>query len=408
MGKAKTWGIAALIAASLIAGGVALRLWVFSDEQTGAAADSGPVPVEVAAVEQGPIERRREFTGTLEAAAEFTVAPKVGGRVEQIKVDLGDLVTRGQVVAVLDDEELRQAEAEARADLVVARARASAAEKVAALARRSYARVEGLRGRDISSEQELDTARATKVEAEAALEVAEAEVVRARAVSKAAQIRRGYTEVTVQWSEAEGGEAEGRERDARRLVAARFADEGGLLAANAPLLRIVDLDPVIVVVFVTEVDYAELTPGMPVTLRADAFPGESFAGEISRIAPVFREQSRQARVEMRVPNGDGRLKPGMFVRARAVLERVPEATIVPASALVDRNGEVVIFVLDEAGETVALRAVEVGVRERERVAVTALDGAPITGRVVTLGQQQLVDGSAVVVPERRMSEGDPS
>ncbi|PRQ08197.1 efflux RND transporter periplasmic adaptor subunit [Enhygromyxa salina] len=401
--KAKTWGIAALVAASLIAGGVALRVWVFPDEQIGAAADSGPVPVEAAAVEQGPIERRREFTGTLEAAAEFTVAPKVGGRIEQINVDLGDLVTRGQVVAVLDDEELRQAEAEARADLVVARARASAAEKVAALARRTFGRIEGLRGRDISSEQELDTARAAKVEAEAALEVAEAEVVRAQAVFKAAQIRRGYTEVTVQWSEAEG-----READERRLVAARFADEGGLLAANAPLLTIVDLDPVIVVVFVTEVDYAELAPGIPVTLRADAYPGETFAGEISRIAPVFREQTRQARVEMRVPNSDGRLKPGMFVRAGAVLERVPQATIVPASALVERNDEVVIFVLGEAGETVALRAVEVGVREGERVAVKAIDGAPITGRVITLGQQQLVDGSAVVVPERRMSEGGPS
>lgn len=398
MGSAKTWAVAVGLAGALIAGGVALRTWVFTDTAPGSANSGGPVPVEVATIERGEIERRREFTGTLEASAQFVVAPKASGRIERIEVDLGDAVTRGQVVAILDDEELVQAEAEARAELAVARAEASAATKLADLARRNFDRVEGLRGRDIASEQDFDTARFDKAAAEAEAEVAQARVARAKAAHKAAQIRRAYTEVRADWSAG----------DEQRVVAARFADEGELLAANAALLSIVDLDPITVVVFVTEADYAELAPAMAVELRTDAFPAEVFAGEISRIAPVFREQTRQARVEMSVQNADGRLKPGMFVRARAVLDRQAEAVIVPASAIVERDGQRVVFVVDEAGAAVTMRAVEVGIREGDRVAVVAQDGAALRGQVVSLGQQQLVDGAEIVIPERQANKGEAS
>jgi RND family efflux transporter MFP subunit len=238
-------------------------------------------------------------------------------------------------------------------------------------------------------------ARSEKSEAEAELEVARAEVLRAQAAHRAAEIRSGYAQVIADWTEG----------DDQRVVAARFADEGSTLAANAPLLTIVDLDPVVVVVHVTESDYAELAPGIAVTLRTDAFPGESFPGQISRVAPVFRAESRQARVEMTVPNTDGRLKPGMFVRVRAVLDRAEQATIVPASALVERDGETVVFMLAGDGEAVERRAVEVGIREGERVAVTGKDGRAISGRVVVLGQQQLVDGSPIVIPEFGGSSG---
>jgi RND family efflux transporter MFP subunit len=384
----RTITIAALLTTALIVGGVALRVWVFADEQPGSAADGGPVPVEVAAVEHGPIERRREFAGSLEASAEFIVAPKVAGRVERVMVDLADTVTRGQVVAELDDEELLQAEAQTRANLAVARAQAVAAEKGVEIARRNFDRVEGLRERDIAPEQELDVVRSGKAEADAALEVAQAEVLRAQAAHRAAEIRSGYARITADWTEG----------DDQRVVAARFADEGSTLAANAPLLTIVDLDPVVVVVHVTEADYAELTKGIAVKVQTDAFPGESFPGEISRVAPVFRAESRQARVEMTVPNADGRLKPGMFVRVRAVLDRVEQATIVPAAALVERGGELFVFTLAAGGSTVELRAVEVGIREGERVAVTGKDGRPLDGRVVVLGQQQLVDGAEIVIP----------
>ncbi len=95
-------------------------------------------------------------------------------------------------------------------------------------------------------------------------------------------------------------------------------------AANTPLLKIVKLNPITAVIFITEKEYAGLQTGQQVSLVTDAYPDRVFAGVIERIAPVFREATRQARIEVQVDNSDLQLKPGMFVRATVVLDRVDE------------------------------------------------------------------------------------
>lgn len=351
---------------------------------TAVAGTSAPIPVEAVEIRQAPMERRRDFTGTLEAAATFDVAAKVGGRIERITVDLADIVTKGQVVAELDDEEYDQAVAQARADVAVAGAEKTAADNALEIAQRAFQRVEGLHSRAIASEQELDAVRAEKLEAEAAVAVASSRASRARAALEAATIREEYTRVVADWS----GD------DQARIVAARYADEGETVAANTPIVSIVDIDPVIVVVHVTEKDYAELRPDQPVELETDAFPGTTFEGRVSRIAPVFRVESRQARIEVSVDNADGRLKPGMFVRVHAVLERVQDAKAVPRDALAERDGQTVVFVVDDAGTRVTQRVVEPGIESGGWVQVT---GEGLDGRVVTLGQQKLKDGTEVTL-----------
>ncbi|MEX1363287.1 MAG: efflux RND transporter periplasmic adaptor subunit [Nannocystaceae bacterium] len=338
------------------------------------------------------------LSGTLEASSSFVVAPKVGGRIERITVDLGDPVQRGQVVAELDDAELLQAQAQVRAELTVAQARQTAASKALEIAERNFSRVRGLSERGVASDQELDQLRAAKLEAEADLAVARAEVTRARAVLRAADVRRSYTEVVAEWPR--GAET----HDRSRVVAARYADEGSTVGANEPLLSIVDLHEVVVVVFATERDYAALAPGQPVELSTDAYPGETFEGRVERIAPVFSELSRQARVELRADNPDGRLRPGMFVRASTVLAEVLDATLVPADALVERDGVTVVFVVSADGRTVTQREVEVGIRDGSMVAV---QGEGIDGRVVTLGQQALTDGAPIVIPAAEIGPEAP-
>jgi RND family efflux transporter MFP subunit len=170
-------------------------------------------------------------------------------------------------------------------------------------------------------------------------------------------------------------------------------DEGQTVAANAPLLMIVELHPIVGVVFVTERDYAQLKPGQHVSLTTDAYPDEQFTGRIDRIAPVFRKSTRQARIEMIIENPQHRLKPGMFIRAAVVLTRVPEATIVPEQALTIRDDKSGVFVVSEDGRSVAWREVKVGIREGGRVQVI---GEGLSGRVVTLGQQLVNDGSAIL------------
>ena len=346
--------------------------------------DLQPVPVEVAEIKQGPIALLRTFSGELEALAEFVVAPKVSGRVVRVIVNIADTVNRGQVVAELDDDEYVQAVAQARADLLVARANLSEAGSALENANREFKRTESLLKRGIASGSEFDTSRQDQLAKQAQLSVAAAQVTKAESSLETANIRLGYTKVTAGWT---GG-------DEHRVVAERYVDEGQTVAANTPLLLIVELNPIVGVVFVTERDYARLKPGQQVSLSTDAYPGEQFTGRIDRIAPVFRKSTRQARIEMTVDNPHHRLKPGMFITAAVVLDRASDATIVPEQALTIRDDKNGVFIVSNDGRSVAWREVNTGIREGDRVQV---DGEGLTGRVVTLGQQMLTDGTPITI-----------
>ena len=345
---------------------------------------SRPVPVEVARIKRGPISLQRTFSGELESLAKFVVAPKVSGRVEHVAVDIADTVMRGQIVAALDDDEYLQAVAQARADLAVARATLTEARSALEIASREFKRTESLLRRKIVSDSDFDAARQDLLVAQAQLKVAEAQAVKAESALETANIRLGYTKVTAGWT---GG-------DDDRIVAERYVDGGQTVAANTPLLLIVELDPIVGIVFVTERDYAHLKPGQAVSLTTDAYPNEQYTGHIVRIAPVFRKSTRQARIEMTIDNPSHRLKPGMFIRATVVLARVPEATIVPEQALTVRDDRSGVFILSEDGRAAIWREVTVGIRDGNRVQV---EGEGLSGRVVTLGQQLVNDGSPVTI-----------
>ncbi len=347
-----------------------------------------PAPVEVADVVRGPIVDRRTFSGSLESPAEFVVSPKVGGRIEEVTVELADPVKRGQVVARLDDDEHRQAVAQSEAELAVTAANLAEATSGLEIAARELERMNTLFKRGVASEANLDTSRAEHLAKQAAVQVARAHVTRAEAALEAAKIRLGYTTVTAGWPNG----------DEQRVVAARFVDEGDTVAANTPLLSIVELNPINAVLHITEKDYAYMTPGQEVTLTTDAYPGETFAGKLVRIAPSFQQSSRQARVELTVDNRDLRLRPGMFVRAAVAMRRLDDAVIVPETALTGRGDRPGVFVVSDDGHTVAWREVTAGIREGDRVQVV---GDGVSGRVVTLGQHMLDDGAPIAIPAPR-------
>ncbi len=194
-----------------------------------------PVPVEVAQIQRGPIVSQRTFSGELESRAEFVVAPKVSGRVERVIVNIADTVKRGQVVAELDNDEYVQAVAQAQADLEVARANLSKASSDLEIANREFKRTESLLKRGIASDSEFDAARQDQLAKQAQLKVAAAQVTKAESSLETANIRLGYTKVTAGWT---GG-------DEDRVVAERYVDEGQTVAANAPLLLIVELNPIV-------------------------------------------------------------------------------------------------------------------------------------------------------------------
>jgi RND family efflux transporter MFP subunit len=333
------------------------------------------------------MELRRTFSGSLASNAEFMVAPKVSGRVEHLAVDIGDPVLRKQEVARLDNDEYVQAVAQAEADLAVAGADLTGAENARDIAKRELDRMETLKNRGVSSASQVDAARAGWLAAKAHVETAQARVLKARAQLETARIRLGYTTVFADWT---GGSD-------TRFMAEKFVSEGDTVSANAPLVSIVELDPLLAVLFVTEKEYGRLRIGQRADLSTDAFPDRSFQGHLARIAPVFKTQTRQARVEVRVPNPALDLKPGMFVRVTVVLEQVADTLMVPETALVTRNRETGIFVVTPDHEKVIWHPVVTGIRQNKRVQILE---DHLTGLVVILGHQLLDHGSRIRIVQQ--------
>lgn len=381
-------GFAALtVVIAIVAGG---WWWSRTADDAGerdARGEGGRVAVEAAAVETGAVVDVREFTGTLEAGDAFTVAPKIAGRVEAIHVDIGDRVERGRIVVEMDDDEATQAVAEAQAELAVARAELQQAEADARLAERELERTRSLAERQLASQSELDTARARAEAQRAAVAVATARVTQREAALERARVQLGYTEVRADWR---GG-------DSVRVVGERMVSAGDTVAANTPLLSILGIDPITAAGTAAERDYAVLREGQRVTVRADALPGREFGGRITRIAPRFAEDSRQARFEVTLPNGDRALKPGMFVSIRVAVATADGATLVPSEAIVRRSeGPGVYRLNDEDPPRVEFLPVTIGLEGEDRVQILQ---PALSGRVVTLGQQMLEDGAPVIVSE---------
>ena len=359
-----------------------------------AAERGGPqaAPVEVAEVVVGEIQERRLFGGTLESPARVTVSAQAGGRVTVVAADLGDEVERGQVVVQLDDAvpaaEARAAEAELR----VAQANLNEANSALEIATRSLDRARTLQGRGVVSDADYDSATSTELAARTRVDVASAEVGRAEAALESAKVQLGYSEVRADWPEEDSG---------IRVIAERLVEPGDTVSADSPVMTIVQLDPLRAVINVTERDYASLEAGQTVSLVTDAFPGETFEASVARVSPVFDEASRQARVELTVPNDERKLKPGLFVRATATLATAADAILVPQAALTQRGGRSAIFALRErdGGLVADLLDVETGISDGGMVQLLNVDGLNAGDRVVVLGQQLLDDGSAASVPE---------
>ncbi len=356
---------------------------------------SAAVAVEIAQPQHGQIRDVRRFTGTLRARSQVDIAPRISGRIARLMIDIGDIVERGDLIARLDDDELIQDVEQARADLLVAQATLEERVSAAGIAERDYDRTVRLREQRIASESELDAARSRFESERAVVRVAEADVARREAALRSAEVRLSYATISAVWDTSGLGGVSGSA--SQRVVGERYVDEGATIAANERIVSLLDIDRVIAVVYVTERDYAFLRTGLEAVIASQHnSAGRQHQGRIVRMAPAFAEGSRQARVEIEVPNEDHQLKPGMFVTVHLELGRDDNALTVPRQALLQRDGVQGVFVVDYETMKAVFTPIEIGIRDRDRVQVV---DPPLDGPVVVLGQHLLSDGMQVSIAD---------
>src|SRR5690606_24472348 len=120
---------------------------------------------------------------------------------------------------------------------------------------------------------------------------------------------------------------------------------------NAPIVSVVDISRVRLVANLVERDMRRVPVGTPARVEVDAFPGETFTGRVSRVAPVFDPATRTAEIEVEVPNPGFRLKPGMYARVQLTVDTRESALVVPRAALVTVDGKNGVFIGVSSSET---------------------------------------------------------
>ncbi len=368
---------------------------VFAADQVGPGRRGpGAVAVDIQSVTWGVIRDVGVFSGSLEPKSQFVVAPRVSGWLKDVLVHVGDSVRQNQVVAVLDDQEFAQQVEQAKAELQVAQANAESSASGLAVAQREYERSQALREKRIASVSELDESEATYHARQAQLKVSQAQVSQREVALKAAQLRLSYTQVRAFW-----------EGDATpRVVGERFIDEGALLQVNQPIVSVLENDSLVASIHVIERDYPKVRINQQAMIATDAYPDRQFTGTIVRIAPLLQESSRQARVELEVPNAEQLLKPGMFVRATVEFARHTDAQLVPLAALVRRMDTHGVFVADLTTDKARFVPVTQGITHGQTVEILE---PKLPGPVITMGNHLLEDGSSIIPPAETRAKAQP-
>jgi RND family efflux transporter MFP subunit len=354
-----------------------------------------PMPVEFAMAKRASMAERVSVVGNLIGAATVQAVPKVNGRLESVDVKLGDPVRRGQTIAKVEDREIQEQVRQAEASFEVSRATIRQREADLKLAQTNLDRNRSLLERQLLPRQTFDDTDARYQAALAQVDLAKAQFEQAKARLEELKINLANTIIS---SPVDG------------FVAKRFLDPGATVSPNVPVASLVDIRTVRMVANLVEKDLKRVTVGTHADVDVDAFPGETFSGRVSRVAPVFDPATRTAEMEIEVPNPGYRLKPGMYARVQLTVSLRPNAITVPSNAVVLIDGKPGVFIVGsgarppsddgpstggEARTMIArLTAVQVGIRDGEQVEITA--GLNDGTRVVTSGAGALKDGDKIV------------
>lgn len=291
------------------------------------------------------VDQTVTYTATAEADKTNNISSSTPNRIKSILVDVGSRVTAGQTVVTLDDANIEQL----RVRLDNTRRQYERARKLYEIGGGTQQAMEQLQAEYEAGKRQYDN----------------------------------MVENTVLRSPISG------------VVTARNYDPGDMTGA-LPILTVEQINPLKIVLSVSESDFASVHTGMEAQVVFDSRPDETFTGRVSLIHPRIDASTRTFTIEVTLPNPDARLLPGMFARVTLSFGRA-EHVVVPDRAVVKQSGSGnrYVYVFNPADSTVSYNKVELGCRMGDSYEL--LSGVAPGSDVVVAGQTRLADGARVTV-----------
>ena len=301
--------------------------------------------------------------GTLQGFVQAPIAARASGYLKRWNKDIGARVVKGELLGEIETPEIDQQLGQAIA------ARDQAAANLA-LTRSTVERWEGLRKKDVVSQQDLDERRSAVTQAQANLAAADANVARLRQLEDFRRVVAPF-----------GG-----------VITRRNVDVGDLIDSTRALFMLSQTDPLRVFVSVPQA-YAHLVKvGQAVVVTQGELRGQRFAGQVARTAGAIDSATRTLQVEVALPNPQDKLLPGAYVQVTLPLQ-ASQSLLAPTNTLLFRAAGTMVAVLDAQGR-VTLRRVSVGRNYGTEFEV--IDGISERERLVLNPPDWLADGQTVV------------
>jgi RND family efflux transporter MFP subunit len=298
--------------------------------------------VEIDLAGKQDVDQTRTYTANVEAYNSNNISPSSYNRIKEIRVDVGDHVSRGQVLVTLD----RTNAAQLKVNIDEYERQYNRAVQLLNIGSGTQATVDQLKA-------QLDAARTQY---------------------------NNILENTVLTSPVSG------------VVTARNYDPGDM-SGTQPVLTIGQITPSVkVVIGINEAERSKITAGMPVSVEFDAFPDEKFDAKISRVYPSVDPQTRTFQAEVIIPNNGEKFFPGMFARCTVSLG-IENHVVVPDRAVVKQTGSGNKYVYVYKNGKVSYNRVEIG--RRVDTAYEVISGVNDGDTVVIAGQSRLADGVPV-------------
>jgi RND family efflux transporter MFP subunit len=374
-------------------------LFLIARNHYGKALAEQPRAAAVVAVTRGNLASSLSVAGQFQPYQQVDLHAKVSGYIRWIKVDIGDRVRLGEVLALLEVPELQDqvegAQAEVRhsqSDITRAQSEVVSTESTYSALHAEYTRLEEASKErpGLIAEQELDDARAKDQQAAAQVGVAKASLNAMQeqlGVSRASRSRletmSRYEQIIAPFT---------------GVVTKRYADTGTLIqagqdnnTATLPVVQVAQSDLLRLRMPVPESDVPYIQVGGDVQVKVNA-TGRTFTGKIIRFSRALDTNTRTMLTEVDVPNRDLSLSPGMYAETTIQLLQKNDVLILPAQAVVQSGDQSYVLVVD-ATNHVEKRTVTLGIQTSNRVEITS--GLQAGDNVIAAGQTGYQPGEVV-------------
>jgi multidrug efflux pump subunit AcrA (membrane-fusion protein) len=339
-----------------------------------ASAERTSVPTVTAArVVQATRDSEFVLPGSISAIQEASIYARAAGYVRKYSVDIGDRVKAGQLMAEIETPDFDQQVAQTRAALAQARQQLSQTQAalVQAQAQRDLAKVtwdryDNLVKRGAVARQDADQQESTYKTSEALVNAQQANVNASEENVRQAQANLDRMVTLQEYQNVRApfdGVVTARNIDTGYLISATGGGQGaapinvpGAQAASASgneLFRVAQIGTLRIVVDVPQSNTADITTGMPAEVLVEQFPGRIFRGKVTRTANSLDPNSRTLPTQIEVPNGDGKLFPGMYAQVRFRVHRDSPPLLVPGDSIIAGPAGTQVAVLEDlpAAET---------------------------------------------------------